>query len=181
VRFGTAALDYLESLPARLPGVDLAVELRDASWLPGHTGETLDFLAARGLGYVSVDAPATPAAVARTLAVTAPFGVLRLHGRNREGFMAQLQGRRPTVAQKYGYLYDTAELTTLVGRTRELEGRARRVYFALNNNVGDAPAINGIQIRELLGQEVADRETVAAEWRARRGRGARGAPGPVID
>ena len=92
--------------------------------------------------------------------------------------MAQLQGRRPTVAQKYGYLYDSTELTALVGRTRELEGRARRVYFALNNNVGDAPAINGIQIRELLGQEVADRETVAAEWRARRGRGAPGRPRP---
>jgi uncharacterized protein YecE (DUF72 family) len=178
VRFGAPALDYLASLPGRLPGVDVAVEMRDASWLPGHTAETLDFLAAHGLGYVSVDAPATPAAVARTLALTAPFGVLRLHGRNREGFLAQLQGRRPSVAQKYGYLYDAPELAELVGRVRRLEGRARRVYLALNNNVGDAPAINGIQIREMLGQEVAERDAVAAEWRARRqGAGKRPSPG----
>ncbi|MBI2197329.1 MAG: hypothetical protein HYU42_01830 [Candidatus Rokubacteria bacterium] len=32
----------------------------------------------------------------------------------------------------------------------------------------DAPAINGIQIKELLGQPVPDREGVLAEWRERR-------------
>lgn len=32
----------------------------------------------------------------------------------------------------------------------------------------DAPAINGIQIKELLGQPVPDREAVLAEWRERR-------------
>ena len=44
-----------------------------------------------------------------------------------------------------------AELTEIVARARALDGRARRVYLELNNNVGDAPAINGGQIKELLG------------------------------
>ena len=39
-------LAYLETLPAPLPGVTIAVEFRDASWLPGHTDETLAFLPA---------------------------------------------------------------------------------------------------------------------------------------
>jgi uncharacterized protein YecE (DUF72 family) len=72
------------------------------------------------------------------------------------------------VAEKYGYLYDEAELGEIVGRGRRLAGHARRVYFTLNNNVGDAPAINGVQIRELLGMDNADPAEVAAEWRRRR-------------
>ena len=169
-RFGTAALDYLASLPERLPGHTLAIEFRDASWLPGHTAETLEFLAGHGLTYVSVDTPRTPANVASAVALTSPVAVYRLHGRNAEGFLKQLRGKAPSVAEKYGYLYNQAELTKIVDRGRELEGHARRIYFKLNNNVGDAPAINGVQIRELLGQDNADRDQVETEWRQRRRR-----------
>ena len=170
VKYGRAALDYLATLPDRLPGVTLAVEFRDASWLPGHTDEVLRFLAERGLSYVSVDAPRTTAGVATTVALTSPVAVLRLHGRNTAGFLKQLRGESPSVAEKYGYLYDETELAGIVARGQGLAGRARRVYFKLNNNVGDAPAINGIQIRELLGQDNADRNDVLAAWRRRRTR-----------
>ncbi|MGH7413764.1 MAG: DUF72 domain-containing protein [Candidatus Rokuibacteriota bacterium] len=168
VKYGERALAYLASLPARLPGVTIAVEFRDTSWLPRHAEETLNVLSGRGLAYVSVDAPRTPASVDTTVALTAPTAVIRLHGRNREGFMKQLQGRAPSVAEKYGYLYDREELTAIVGRVRALEGQAHRVYFKLNNNVGDAPAINGRDIKELLGLETADRAAVEREWRSRR-------------
>jgi len=170
VKYGREALDYLATLPDLLPDVTLAVEFRDASWLPGHTDEVLKFLAAHGLSYVSVDAPRTPSGVATTLALTSPVGVLRLHGRNARGFLSQLRGESPSVAEKYGYLYDEAELAGIVDRGRELAGHARRVYFKLNNNVGDAPAINGLQIRELLGQTTADRDDVTLAWRRRRSR-----------
>jgi uncharacterized protein YecE (DUF72 family) len=172
-RYGTEALDYLASLPARLPGITVAVEFRDASWLPGHTAEVLPFLAERGLTYVSVDTPRAPANVARTLALTSPVAVMRLHGRNARGFLKQLRGEAPSVAEKYGYLYAPDELRELVDRGRRLEGRAQRIYLKLNNNVGDAPAINGIQIRELLGQAPPDRDRVEAEWRQRRQRAVR--------
>lgn len=168
VKYGEAALEYLASLPARLPGTTIAVEFRDASWLPAHAEKTLGLLSARGLAYVSVDAPRTPASVDDTVALTAPVAIVRLHGRNREGFMKQLQGREPSVAEKYGYLYDRQELTGIVARGRALDGQARQVYFKLNNNVGDAPAINGEEIKELLGLETADRAAVEEQWRARR-------------
>ena len=70
VKYGEAALEYLASLPARLPGVTIAVELRDASWLPRHTEEPLAWLRDHGLTYVSVDAPRTPASVDDTVALT---------------------------------------------------------------------------------------------------------------
>ena len=168
VKYGEAALEYLASLPARLPGTTIAVEFRDASWLPAHAEETLGLLSARGLAYVSVDAPRTPASVDDTVALTAPVAIVRLHGRNREGFMKQLRGREPSVAEKYGYLYNRQELTGIVARGRALDGQARQVYFKLNNNVGDAPAINGEEIKELLGLETADRAAVEEQWRARR-------------
>jgi uncharacterized protein YecE (DUF72 family) len=168
VKFGPPALEYLAGLPSRLPGHTVAVELRDASWLPGHTDETLRFLASHGLAYVSVDAPRTPAGIPSLVALTAPVGILRLHGRNAEGFMKQLRGLSPSVAEKYGYLYSRPELEEIVGRARSLDGHARRVYFQLNNNVGDAPAINGMDIQDILGLAQADRTTVEAEWRHRR-------------
>jgi uncharacterized protein YecE (DUF72 family) len=167
-RHGPEALDYLATLPEQLPGITVAVEFRDASWLPGHTDEVLRFLAERGLTYVSVDTPRTPANVSSDLALTSPVAVIRLHGRNVQGFMKQLRGQAPTVAEKYGYLYDSKEIAEIVARGRGLDGQASRIYFKLNNNVGDAPAINGIQIRELLGQDTADRAQVEAEWRQRR-------------
>jgi uncharacterized protein YecE (DUF72 family) len=168
VKYGERAVEYLAGLPARLPGVTIAVEFRDASWLPRHTEATLALLRDRGLTYVSVDAPRTPASVDTTVALTSPTAILRLHGRNREGFMQQLRGQGPSVAEKYGYLYTRDELTSIVARGRALEGRARRVYFKLNNNVGDAPAINGEEIKELLGLETADRAAVEQQWRDRR-------------
>ncbi|HKW93006.1 MAG TPA: DUF72 domain-containing protein [Methylomirabilota bacterium] len=170
VKYGDPALAYLASLPARLPGVTIAVEFRDASWLPAHSEETLKLLSAHGLVYVSVDAPRTPASVDTAVALTAPTAVLRLHGRNREGFMKQLRGQEPSVAEKYGYLYNREELEGIVAHGRALEGKARRVYFKLNNNVGDAPAINAEDIKELLGLEQADRDAVLEEWRSRRTR-----------
>jgi len=168
VKYGDRAIEYLAGLPARLPGATIAVEFRDASWLPRHTEDTLRLLSERELVYVSVDAPRTPASVDTTVALTASTAVIRLHGRNRAGFMRQLQGRAPSVAEKYGYLYDRAELAGIVARGRALEGQARRVYFKLNNNVGDAPAINGEDIKELLGLERTDRTAVLEEWRGRR-------------
>ena len=41
VKYGDRALEYLAGLPARLPGTTIAVEFRDASWLPRHTEDTL--------------------------------------------------------------------------------------------------------------------------------------------
>src|SRR4029434_3486986 len=63
VKYGEAALEYLASLPGRLPGTTIAVEIRDASVLPRHAEYTLSLHGALGLAYVSVDAPRTPASV----------------------------------------------------------------------------------------------------------------------
>ena len=46
VHYEPRRLDYLASLPARLPGWTLAVEFRHRSWFPDHADETLGALRA---------------------------------------------------------------------------------------------------------------------------------------
>jgi uncharacterized protein YecE (DUF72 family) len=152
VRFGDRALAYLASLPARLPGLTVAVEVRDRSWFPEHAGETLAVLRAAGLAHVVVDAPGTPNAVPRLPAVTAPAAVVRLHGRNAEGWLRQLRGEAPAVREKYDYLYTEPELRELVPEVEALEDEAARVFVSFNNNNRAYPVQNALMMRRLLGR-----------------------------
>ncbi|MBI4562580.1 MAG: DUF72 domain-containing protein [Candidatus Rokubacteria bacterium] len=180
VRYARETLEYLEGLPEKLPGVTLAVEFRDRSWLPGHTGEALDLLARRAIAYVSVDAPRLSATVAPVLALTSPVAVLRLHGRNVEGHLKQLRGQEPSVAEKYDYLYSEAEVEEIVESARRLGGHAEIVFVKFNNNRADYPAINGIQARaRLLGWTPPDREELVLALKRRRRSPASRFPGPA--
>jgi uncharacterized protein YecE (DUF72 family) len=113
VRYGEATLAYLASLPARLPGWPLAVEFRNETWIPERTEESIAFLARHGLALVTVDAVWQPWVEAVT---TAEWAILRLHGRNLQGWLNQRAGREPSVAEKYDYLYGAEELAELAGR-----------------------------------------------------------------
>ena len=154
VRFGEEPLAYLASLPGRLPGLTVAVEFRDRSWLPRHQTETLDVLRATGLAHVVVDAPPTPNAVPRVVEATAPTSVLRLHGRHAQGWLRQLRGDEPTVREKYDYLYADAELRGLLPEVEALADESERVFISFNNNNRAYPVTNALMMKRLLGQPV---------------------------
>lgn len=152
VHFEPARLDYLASLPERLPGATVAVEFRHRSWFPDHADETLRALRAARLAHVITDAPAVGGAVPHVTAVTAPTAVLRLHGRNAEGFLRQLRGEEPSVREKYDYLYSDAELAALVPEIGGLAEDSEEVFVSFNNNNRDYPVRNALALRTLLGQ-----------------------------
>jgi uncharacterized protein YecE (DUF72 family) len=152
VHFEPARLDYLASLPERLPGATVAVEFRHRSWFPDHAEETLRALRAAHLAHVITDAPAVGGAVPHVTAVTAPTAVLRLHGRNAEGFLRQLRGEEPSVREKYDYLYSAAELAALVPEIGGLAEDSEEVFVSFNNNNRDYPVRNALALRTLLGQ-----------------------------
>ena len=154
VRFAPARLEYLASLPTRLPGWRLAVEFRDRSWFPDHAGETLAALRAAGLTHVVVDGPVSAGAVPRVPAVTAPLAVLRLHGRNAQGWLKQLRGEEPSVREKYDYLYGEDELRALLPEVDGLGGEASEVHVMFNNNNRAFPVQNALMMRRLLGHPV---------------------------
>ncbi len=155
VHFEPARLDYLASLPERLPGATVAVEFRHRSWFPDHADETLRALRAARLAHVVTDAPAVGGAVPHVTAVTAPTAVLRLHGRNAEGFLRQLRGEKPSVREKYDYLYSDAELAALVPEIGGLAEDSEEVFVSFNNNNRDYPVRNALALRTLLGQRAA--------------------------
>jgi uncharacterized protein YecE (DUF72 family) len=152
VHFEPARLDYLASLPERLPGATVAVEFRHRSWFPDHADETLGALRAARLAHVITDAPAVGGALPHVTAVTAPTAVLRLHGRNAEGFLRQLRGEEPSVREKYDYLYSDAELAALVPEIGGLAEDSEDVFVSFNNNNRDYPVRNALTLRTLLGQ-----------------------------
>ena len=151
VRYSHGRLDYVTSLPERLPGCRIAVEFRDRSWLPGHSREALTALRRAGVGHVVVDAPATVNAVPRVIEVTAPLSVVRLHGRHAEGWLRQLRGEEPTVREKYDYLYTDEELRGLLPEIEALAREAEEVFVSFNNNNRDYPVRNALMMKRLLG------------------------------
>jgi uncharacterized protein YecE (DUF72 family) len=154
VHFGSAQLDYLASLPGRLPGWTLAVEFRHRSWYGDHTGETLALLRQARLAHVIVDAPSVPNAVPRVVAATTPTAIVRLHGRHHEGWLSQLRGEQPAVREKYDYLYTEAELQGMVPEVEALAEEAERVFISFNNNNRAYPVQNALMMKRLLGQPV---------------------------
>ncbi|MBI4246693.1 MAG: DUF72 domain-containing protein [Candidatus Rokubacteria bacterium] len=155
VRFSHERLDDLAGLPERLPGWTVAVEFRDRSWFPDHAAETLEVLRAARLCHVVVDAPVAPNAIPRVSAVTAPVAVLRLHGRNAEGWLRQLRGEAPAVREKYDYLYTEEELRALGPELSGLAEEAEQIFVSFNNNNRDFPVQNALMMKRLLGQPVA--------------------------
>ncbi len=152
VHFDPRRLEGLAALPARLPGMRLAVEFRHRSWYPEHADATLGALRAARLAHVIVDAPATGNAMPRLPAATAPTAVFRLHGRNAAGWLSQLRGEEPAVREKYDYLYDEAELRALLPEVEQAAAEAEDVFVSFNNNNRDYPVRNALMMRRLLGQ-----------------------------
>ena len=84
--------------------------------------------------------------------MAAPTAVLRLHGRNAEGFLRQLRGEEPSVREKYDYLYSDAELASLVPEIGGLAEESEEVFVSFNNNNRDYPVRNALALKRLLGQ-----------------------------
>ena len=155
VHFDAERLEYLASLPARLPGFTIAVEFRHRSWLPDHLDDTLRALSSARLAHVIVDAPAGGAAIPRVTTATATTAVFRLHGRNADGWLRQLRGEEPSVREKYDYLYTEEELRALLPEIDAVGSETEDVYISFNNNNRDYPVKNAMMMKRLLGQPTA--------------------------
>jgi len=159
VHFDSTRLDYLASLPARLPGWTIAIEFRHRSWLPDHLDETLRALTDARLAHVIVDAPPSGHAIPRVTTATAPTAVIRLHGRNADGWLRQLRGEEPSVREKYDYLYSEGELRALLPEIEAVGEETEEVFISFNNNNRDYPVKNALMMKRLLGQPTPNEST----------------------
>jgi uncharacterized protein YecE (DUF72 family) len=127
----------------------VAVEFRHRAWLHDeHRARTFAWLQEHDAAFVGVDAPQgkPPTMLPRVDAVTNHgLAYLRLHGRNARGWV---KGR--TVAERFGYRYDDAELEEIAQRAEKLAEEADSVRVMFNNNRGDDAPVAAERMRELL-------------------------------
>jgi len=143
---------YIDFCRAQLPDSQLAIEFRHASWLNGRAQQTLDFLAARGLSFVCLDAPQAPSIPRTPYAATSAIAYIRLHGRNRQAWFR----RTETAAQRFKYLYTDDELHDCAARIRAVttpaDRRIETAYVIFNNCYADWGMRNAATLQGLLGE-----------------------------
>jgi uncharacterized protein YecE (DUF72 family) len=147
-------LNELQPLIEMLSGYELAIEFRNRNWAIGdQLSSTIDFVRKRGAIFVNVDAPVSdhftvmPSDVDE---VTNPsVAYLRLHGRNAKSYIT---GK--TVAARFDYDYNEAEIGEVEKRSKKLAEQAREVHAIFNNNNLDYAPRAALRLRKALGQIV---------------------------
>jgi len=141
-----SSLDYIASLPERMPGAALAIEFRHKSWMADEQArtDTMNFLRAHGLAYVAVDAPAA-AGIPPIVEATAPDAYVRFHGHNDQNWSR----RGVTVAERYKYLYSERELAEWAGKLKRVGG-VRRAFAIFNNCYANFGVMNAATMAQML-------------------------------
>ena len=139
----------LARAPERLAPLVPLVEFRHRSWTEDDEREdTLAFLEANGLAFVSLDSPRTRASnVSPTIAaVTHRVAYVRFHGRNAQTWNI----RGGIAADRFDWLYSPEELGEWVEPLTRLADEADEVYAMFNNNRDDFAPRSAQILRGLL-------------------------------
>ena len=136
--------------PWRLEPLVPLVEFRHRSWMDeAERADTLAFLEANGLAYVSLDSPKTRASNVspRVAAATHRLAYVRFHGRNAETW--NIRGAE-SAAERFDWLYSDEELAEWVAPLARLADEAEEVYAMFNNNRDDFAPRSAQILRGLL-------------------------------
>jgi uncharacterized protein YecE (DUF72 family) len=126
------------------------VEFRHRSWMDeAERADTLAFLEANGLAYVSLDSPRTRASNVspRVAAATHRLAYVRFHGRNAKTW--NIRGAE-SAAERFDWLYSDEELAEWVAPLARLADEAEEVYAMFNNNRDDFAPRSAQILRGLL-------------------------------
>jgi uncharacterized protein YecE (DUF72 family) len=141
---------HVEECLNRLDGYQVALELRNATWLSDRSrASTLAMLREWNVPMVIVDEPqGFVSSLPLVWEATSPeLSVVRFHGRNRETWMKK---GLPSSALRFNYLYSDDELTEFVEPVRKLASQSKQVHAMFNNCYEDNAQVNARQLRQLL-------------------------------
>jgi uncharacterized protein YecE (DUF72 family) len=145
-----AAKAELARATERLTPLVPLIEFRHRSWMEeSERADTLAFLEAHGLAYVSLDSPRTRASnVSPTVAATThPVAYVRFHGRNASTWNIR---DAESAADRFDWLYSAEELAEWVAPLARLADEAQEVYALFNNNRDDFAPRSAQILRGLL-------------------------------
>jgi uncharacterized protein YecE (DUF72 family) len=136
--------EFLNRLPS---GYDYAIEFRHPSW---NTEGPWEMLKHYGIAAVMTDSPEQDNLQFLSQAiVTANHCFIRWHGRR--------------VKPRYNYLYSKEELGPWVEKLRELSDESAVVRGYFNNHYGARAVVNAIELKEMLGTVLSEREKAVLE------------------
>ena len=148
----TANIQYLRDVRVQMGQLPVAVEFRSPSWFEdaGMTTDVLAYLKSLKLTNVTTDEPHNlNNGIPLIETVTTPeLAVVRLHGRNTEGWFNQGANWRKT---RTLYKYSEDELQTIAALVRRLAAQAKDVCVIFNNNSGKDAAPNALRLQAILG------------------------------
>jgi uncharacterized protein YecE (DUF72 family) len=143
-----ASYRFMEDLREWLPDFGIAIEFRQVSWMKEERrARVLKFLEDHGFTYVVVDEPqGFTSSVPPVVAVTAPLGMVRFHGRNRETW----EKKGISTAEKFRYFYEPSELKPWAPNLRDMAKEAKEVHAIFNNCYSDYAVRNAEDLAQLL-------------------------------
>lgn len=148
----TANIQYLRDVRVQMGKLPVAVEFRSPSWFEesGMTADVMAYLHSLKMTNVTTDEPHNlNNGIPLVKTVTTPdLAVVRLHGRNEQGWFNQGTSWRKT---RTLYKYSEEELQALANLVRQLATQARDVCVIFNNNSGKDAAPNAIRLQAILG------------------------------
>ena len=150
--FRRSSLEQILACAQRLAGYKVAVEFRNRTWFDEkHQPDVLAFLRKHSLVHVVVDEPqGFSTSIPAVWEVTCQkLAIVRFHGRNRETWMKK---GLASAAERFNYLYSTAELSELAKPVREIAARANQLHALFNNCYLDYGTRNAAELASLLEQ-----------------------------
>jgi uncharacterized protein YecE (DUF72 family) len=137
--------EYIVSCARQAEPDRVCVEFRNQTWLSERNREeTLEFLSAHKLPYVSVDMPqGYRNSMPPVLAATAELAVVRLHGHSEKWESRDIH-------ERFGYRYRPEELAEWAPRIKGLAEHADTTHVLFNNCYSDYAQTNARQLADLL-------------------------------
>ena len=138
--------DYIVACAERVAPRRACIEFRNRTWMTeDNQKETLDFLAAHRLPYVSVDMPQGHRdSIPPVVAATDPdLAVVRMHGHSSKWDSKDIH-------ERFGYHYSDRELQEWAPRVAGLADRAQTTHVVFNNCYRDYAQTNAQQLAALL-------------------------------
>jgi uncharacterized protein YecE (DUF72 family) len=140
--------EELRAVRERLPGYQVCVEFRNATWLATDRDRerTLELLEELRLPLVCVDMPqGFRSSMPPVAEATSPdLAVVRFHGRDPKAW------QQKTVSERFRYHYQEQELQEWVPKVQHLAEGAREVHVLMNNCYSDYAVTNARQFMDLL-------------------------------